>query len=101
MLAISRLESSSLFLVQGISLLTVLGKLVGAIFMLQKKLIGLYIYTVAGIVTIFVGIWSAFSISGGTGFNSDLGIAMSVISLVFPIGFLVMYWLEVNRRLLK
>lgn len=101
MLKVSQLYDNSLYLVQGISLLTVLGKLVGAIFMLQKKLIGLYIYTVAGVATIGVGLWSAVNIAGGVGMGSDFGLALTIFSLIFPIGFLVMYWLPVNRRVLS
>lgn len=77
-----------------------IGKLTGAIFMLQKKLTGLYIYTVAAVLSIISSIYSTVTVTAkvvGTG----IAIAGGVIGIVFIIAFLIMYWLPVNRRLLS
>lgn len=74
-----------------------LGKLLGAIFMLMKKLTGLYIYTVAAVLSIISSIYSAINPV------MDVPFAMVgvIFGLFFVIAFLIMYWLPVNRRVLS
>jgi len=82
-----------------------IGKLTGAVFMLLKKLTGLYIYTVAAILAIVLQVYSVYltseymeSLAGGSGAFVIIGTAFA---LLFYLAFLVMYWLPVNRRLLS
>jgi hypothetical protein len=81
-----------------------LGKLAGAILMLQKKLNGLYIYTTSAILGLIMQIYS-MSIMAELFENMPGGniimIASTVISLLIVITFIVLYWLPVNRRLLS
>lgn len=81
------------------------GKLTGAIFMLMKKLTGLYIYTAAAIIALGMQVYSVFVTPAYTeaivaGSSIFMYIA-SAVSFVFLIAFLIMYWLPVNRRLLS
>ncbi|MFL9836916.1 hypothetical protein ABS768_05355 [Flavobacterium sp. ST-75] len=74
-------------------------KLTGAIFMLQKKLKGLYIYTVAAGLSIIITIYTTISIF------QNFDIIFTLISvgtgLFFGLLFVVLYWLPVNRKLLS
>jgi hypothetical protein len=86
-----------------------IGKLVGAIFMLKKKLNGLYIYTVAAILAMAMQIYSVFLTSGYMekmsgevgGAGGIIVIISAALSMVILVGFLVMYWLPVNKKLLS
>lgn len=88
-----------------LSIVVAIGKLTGAIFMLLKKLKGLYIYTFAAILAIINQIYSAYISSGYIESLSGNNSAMDMISIgvviVFFLAFLIMYWLPVNRRLLS
>ena len=74
-------------------------KLIGVIFMLMKKLTGLYIYTAGAVVSIFSSLYSAIVVDNpmGTGF----AILGAVFGLFFVVLFLILYWLPVNRRVLS
>lgn len=74
-------------------------KLAGAIFMLRKKISGLYMYTVGNLAGIGTTLYSTFTVTKEVA--GDLGVTIGLISLLIPIAFLVMYWLPVNRRLLR
>ncbi|AWH85555.1 hypothetical protein HYN59_10730 [Flavobacterium album] len=101
MLRPSFYEEKSVLMMLGTSLVIAITKLAGAIFMLQKKLSGLYLYTVGAAMSIVVGIWSAFTISGTLGVTTTFQMAMSLVALIFPVAFLIMYWLPVNKRVLS
>ena len=77
------------------------GKLGGAIFMLMKKIKGLYIYTAAAILSIIVSIYTNLIITypvAGSAAITYIGMAFGIlISIVF----IVLYWLPVNRRVLS
>lgn len=75
-----------------------LGKLIGAIFMLMKKLTGLYIYTVAAVISLFSSLYSVVNPT-----MTDVPFAMlgMIIGVLFIIAFLIMYWLPVNRKVLS
>jgi len=75
-----------------------LAKLTGAIFMLRRKRIGLYIYTGAGVASIIASIHTAITLPSTV---SIYGILGSVFGLFFVLLFLVMFWLPVNRRALS
>jgi multisubunit Na+/H+ antiporter MnhB subunit len=80
------------------------GKLMGAVLMLKKKLNGLYTYTVAAILGFITMMYSLSltwkyleSIDGG----GTIMIFTTVFAVMIAIGFIVMYWLPVNRKLLS
>lgn len=81
-----------------------IGKLTGAIFMLQKKLNGLYIYTAAAILGLIMQVYSVVLTSGYMeslpGMSNTIVIISTAFAVVFFLAFLIMYWLPVNRRLL-
>ena len=76
-----------------------IGKLTGAILMLKHKLMGLYTYSAASVVGMIVTLWSTFTVSSPLG--SGFATIMSFASLLFPVAFLVMYWLPVNNKVLS
>ena len=82
-----------------ISILLAIGKLTGAILMLKKRLNGLYIYTVAAVLSIFMALYSVANVADFVG--SSYALATGIISFLFLTTFLVMYWLPVNRRVLS
>lgn len=88
-----------------LSIVVAIGKLTGAIFMLLKKMKGLYIYTVAAIFAIANQIYSAYIssdyIESSLGNNSTINMISVGFVIVFFLAFLIMYWLPVNRRLLS
>lgn len=75
------------------------GKIFGAVFMLQKKLKGLYIYTAAAVISVLLSIYTAVSIF------KNFDIIFTLISvgagLFFGLLFAALYWLPVNRKLLS
>lgn len=78
------------------------GKLTGAILMLTKKLIGLYIYTAVALLGLAVQLYSVFITSAYTekmmAGGSIFVYISTAISFIFLVAFIVMYWLPVNRR---
>jgi len=93
-----------------INVILAIGKLTGAIFMLRKKLTGLYIYTVAAISSLFVTIYSMLTMGEVMNIqvqsvNSEMQLPIVMISIIFSliliISFLVMYWLPVSRKVLS
>lgn len=74
--------------------------LAGAILMLLKKIIGLYIYTASAVGSIVMSVYSAFTVivpNMPTGVNY---ISMA-FGIFFTVLFVVLYWLPINRRLLS
>ncbi|MGQ2985168.1 hypothetical protein [Flavobacterium sp.] len=89
---------------QMLGILAAIGKLTGAILMLQKRLTGLYIYTAASVGNMLLTLAMAF------GFDvipkddkvPQLFITISVVmGIAISLAFLIMYWLNVNRRSLS
>lgn len=76
-----------------------IGKLTGAILMLKHKLMGLYTYSAASVVGMVATLWSTFTVSSTLG--GTFAAIMSFSSLLFPVAFLVMYWLPVNKKVLS
>ena len=101
----TKMDHTVSYIVQIVSVLITIGKLTGAILMLQKRLTGLYMYTAAASVSIALTVAMAF------GFNAvevqDNLISEAIVTLVFVISiiiaaaFLIMYWLKMNRKLLS
>ena len=86
-------------LILGLNTLIILGKLTGAIFMIRKKLLGLHIYTGAsgiGIVSTLVMTMKLTQYLNGM-FSGLISFGL----LLFPILFLILYWLPVNRKVLS
>jgi len=88
------------------SLVVGIAKLTAAILMLQRKLVGLYIYTVAAVIAVAIQIY-AVSLTAGyvTSTMGDMGdtilIVSAAITVVIALTFIILYWLPVNRRLLS
>lgn len=83
----------------GSAILAVLS-LAGAILMLLKKLIGLYIYTASGVGSIIMSVYSASTMTVP---NMPEGVSYlsTAFGILFSVLFIVLYWLPVNRRLLS
>ena len=74
-------------------------KILGAVYMLQKKLKGLYIYTVAAVISVLLSIYTTVSILQN--FDFAYMLISAGIGLFFGLLFVVMYWLPINRKLLS
>lgn len=93
--------TNSLFLMQIASLLIATGKMTGAILMLQKRLKGLHIYTVASVTSIVLTTMMAFglnTVSYDEAIADALMTLSFIIAIIISVTFLVLYWLKVNRR---
>ncbi|MCW4470708.1 hypothetical protein OGH69_17180 [Flavobacterium sp. MFBS3-15] len=87
-------------ILQILAVLVAIGKMTGAILMLQKRLTGLYIYTVAAVTNIGLSAWTAFgmaSIATTESLPEGLLVLSFIFALAISVAFLVMYWLKVNR----
>lgn len=89
----------------GISFLVAIAKLTGAILMLKKKLLGLYIYSAAAVVGMIVQCYAvsltrdyAESMAQGSGIVVVVSTALGVLIVIT---FLILYWMPTNRRLLS
>ena len=78
-----------------------IGTLTGAVMMLQRKLLGLHIYTVSQVVYIGSVIYTTFIYSDEFDGAGELAFVISLLFLLPSILFLVLYWLDVNRRVLS
>jgi hypothetical protein len=81
----------------GLTLFASCSKLAGAVFMLRKRLVGLYIYTGAAALNIFHWIY----VSGDLASKDIYQVVGEIIGFSILILFAVMYWLPVNKRLLN
>ena len=83
-----------------------IAKLTAAILMLQRKLIGLYIYSVAAVIAVAIQIYSV-SLTAGymKSTMGDMGdtilMVSTAITVLIALTFLILYWLPVNRKLLS
>lgn len=81
---------------------TSIGTLVGAIMMLQRKLIGLHIYSVAQIIYILTVIAAAFSYDDVFGSDASLiALGIGMFFVIPSIIFLILYWTNMVKRHLK
>lgn len=106
--SIFSLLSGAAFPIEGIEILTSIGfvvamaKLAGAMFMLKKRLLGLYIYSAAAAIGIVVQMYSLSLTRQYTESIMQGGGTIVIISTVFAvlivITFLILYWLPENRR---
>lgn len=91
-------------IVVAISVLVNVGKLTGAVLMLLKKRLGLYIYTATALLAIVYTVLAKYLIVNQVATNvpqmPGLQIISTIFAVVFQVVFVVLYWLKVNRRLL-
>ena len=93
------MPNTSPTIILGLGTLVILGKLTGAIMMLKKKLAGLHIYTGASLIGIISNIVLTMKLT-----QFMHGVFSALISfavILFPVVFLILYWLPVNRRVLS
>jgi hypothetical protein len=91
-------------ILQILSVLVAIGKMTGAILMLQKRLNGLYIYTIAAIINIGLSAWMTFgmvSIATTENLPEGLLILSFIFALAISAAFVVMYWLPINKNQLS
>ena len=106
------LAKGAAFPVEGMKFLTIIsfglaiGKLIAAILMLRKKLIGLYVYSLAAVIGIVVQLYSLSitadymdGMMGGNG--STIVIASAAVVVIISLTFLILYWLPINKKLLS
>jgi uncharacterized membrane protein YhaH (DUF805 family) len=106
--SIVSLLSGAAFPIEGMEIVTsiafvvAIAKLVAAIFMLKKRLLGLYIYSAAAAIGIIVQMYSVSLTRQYTESIMQGGGTIVIISTVFAvlivITFLILYWLPENRR---
>lgn len=87
-------------ILQILAVLVAIGKMTGAILMFQKRLNGLYIYTVAAIINIGLSAWMTFSMASivtTEGLPEGVLILSFIFALAISAAFLIMYWLKINR----
>lgn len=87
------------------AILVNVGKLSGAIFMLLKKRLGLYIYTAFSLLSIVHILLSKYLMVKQVMPNGlkmpELQTVSTLFSIFIQLAFVVMYWLKINRKLLS
>lgn len=89
---------------QMLGILAAIGKLTAAILMLQKRLTGLYIYTAASVgnMLLTLAMVSGLDVIPHDNRVPEIFLISSVaVGITISLAFLIMYWLNVNRRLLS
>ena len=94
----SELDTGSNYYRGWIYVITNIGTLVGAIIMLNRKLLGLYIYTATQIGYILTVISASLSYDEVFKGSGEIALGISLLFLVPSIAFLVLYWLNLNRK---
>ena len=95
---VSELDTGGNYYRGWIYVVTNLGTLVGAIIMLNRKLLGLYIYTASQIVYILTVISASLSYDEVFKGSNAIASGISSLFLVPSIAFLILYWLNMNRK---
>lgn len=81
---------------------TSIGTIVGAIIMINRKKIGLIIYSISNIAYIFTAIYAALYISSQTWSGlSPFALAIAMFFVIPSSVFTILYWLPSNRSLLR
>lgn len=82
-----------------------IGTLIGALMMIQRKLNGLYVYSVSQVIYIVTVVIASFSYNDDFGgFGNEASILASGIAMFFlvpAIAFLIMYWTSMVRKHLR
>lgn len=95
---VSELDKGSDYYRGWIYALTSLGTLVAAVIMLNRKLVGLYLYTVAQIVYILTVISASIAYDDVFKGSAEIATGISILFLVPSIAFMILYWLPMNRK---
>lgn len=100
----NKIYGENVAIVYAVSILVNAGKLTGAVLMLLKKRLGLYIYTIIALLGILYSVFAKYLIVGQIVPDApqipSLQIISTIFSIVFQLVFVVLYWLKVNRKLL-
>jgi hypothetical protein len=95
---VSELDSGGNYYRGYIYILTNIGTLVGAIIMLRRRLSGLYIYTACQIIYILTVFGASLSYDDLFDGSGVIASGISALFLVPSIVFLILYWLNMNRK---
>jgi hypothetical protein len=95
---ISVLDESHTYLRGWVYFASAIGTIVGAFMMIQKKMRGLYIYSIFQIIYILTVIIASFSYGSPGEVMGVLAIGMSMFFIVPSILFLVLYWTDIVKR---
>jgi len=98
MISISVLDESHTYLRGWVYFGSAIGTIVGAFMMIQKKMRGLYIYSIFQIIYILTVIIASFSYGSHGEALSLVAIGMSMFFIVPSILFLVLYWTDIVKR---
>lgn len=101
---ISTIDENHSYFRGWIYILTSIGTAIGAILMLQKKYIGLIIYSICQIIYLLTVLYATSQYSNDSVSDLNLGsfaVAISAFFMLPSLIVLVLYWLDVNRKLLK
>ena len=78
-----------------------IGTLIGAIMMTQRKLNGLYIYSIFQVIYIITVIIASFSYGDAFGGANALATAVAIFFLIPSVLFLVLYWTNMIKKYLQ
>jgi ABC-type transport system involved in multi-copper enzyme maturation permease subunit len=84
-------------------LLTSIGTIIGAVIMLNKKILGLYVYTVSQVIyliTIFFAL-SYYVREIGDFLGEEFAILVAMFFVVPSVAILAMYWTQLAKQHLK
>ena len=95
---ISVLDESHTYLRGWVYFGSAIGTIVGAIMMIQKKMRGLYIYSIFQIIYILTVITASFSYGGPGEAKFLIATGISMFFIVPSILFLVLYWTDIVKR---
>ena len=79
---------------------TMLGSLIcatGAVFMFKQKKVGYFIYIFGQALPIIIGLYSALAATKGMNFGAGLSIIMTFAGMIIPIGFIIMYGVNLKH----
>ncbi len=91
--AVSDLAHNSDYIRGILYAITSIGTGVAAGLMLNRKMVGLYIYTVCQVIYLFAVVWAITVYGNSSGFNIVIGALFFLPSLAF----LIMYWTKAAR----
>lgn len=95
---VSSFDGNNNYIRGWVYILTNLGTLIAAIFMINKKIMGLYIYTAAQGIYLLAVLIATFSYRDVFEGSNVLATGISALFLVPSISFLILYWLDTNRK---
>jgi hypothetical protein len=103
-LTIASGSSKELMMIRGsLYLLSSIGTIIGAVIMLNKKILGLYVYTVSQVIyliTIFFAL-SYYVSEIGDFLGEEFAILVAMFFVVPSVAILAMYWTQLAKQHLK